>query len=207
VAIALRSCGSNVRVFGPTPPAVVVAAVTTEHTELVLLDPGPVETADGDGLVGDLRHTGVPVLMMTGVQDPVRRARCIVEGAVGIIDKGGSFDDLLDGIDRVLATGTLLTSCEFQEHADLLRAHERRERIRFAPFASLSRREAEVLGELMHGRTVDQIAAHSFVTLATVRTQVRAVRDKLGVTTQIAAIARARTAGWVPPQEREPAPR
>jgi two-component system, NarL family, nitrate/nitrite response regulator NarL len=207
VAIALRSCGSKVRVLEPTPPDMVISAVTTEPTELILLDPDPVEAGDADGLVGDLTHTGIPVLMVTGVQDPVRRARCIVEGAVGVIDKTGSFDELLDGIDQVLATGTLLTSCEYQEHLDLLRAHERSEQIRFAPFASLSCREAEVLGELMLGRTVDQIAAASFVTLATVRTQVRAIRGKLGVSTQIAAIARARAAGWVPPQERESAPR
>jgi two-component system nitrate/nitrite response regulator NarL len=54
----------------------------------------------------------------------------------------------------------------------------------------------------MAGRTVQEIAAEAVVSVATVRTQVRAVLRKLDVPSQVAAIGRARAAGWIPPQER-----
>lgn len=66
-----------------------------------------------------------------------------------------------------------------------LREHDREQQRRLAPFEALTTREAEMLGELMLGRTV--------------RTQVRAIRTKLGVSSQVAAIGRALQAGWQPP--------
>jgi two-component system, NarL family, nitrate/nitrite response regulator NarL len=142
--------------------------------------------------------------MVTGVTDPVRRAACVARGAVGIIDKADGFDVLLDAIETVQQQGTLLDHHERQEHLALLREHERRRAERLAPFEALSQREAEVLGELMAGRTVDQIAATAVVSVATVRTQVRSILAKLRVSSQVAAIGRARAAGWIPPQERDP---
>ena len=57
-------------------------------------------------------------------------------------------------------------------------------------------RERQVLVGLAGGRTVDEIARDGRVSAATVRTQVRAILTKLGVRTQLAAVAQAREAGW-----------
>nr|WP_281374640.1 LuxR C-terminal-related transcriptional regulator [Nocardioides soli] len=61
-------------------------------------------------------------------------------------------------------------------------------------------REEAVLGELMQGRTVRDIASSSFVSEATVRTQVKAILSKLEVSSQLAAVGIANTAGWQPPR-------
>jgi DNA-binding NarL/FixJ family response regulator len=50
----------------------------------------------------------------------------------------------------------------------------------------------------MEGRSVDRIAETSFVSSDTVRTQVRAILTKLGVNSQLEAVAMARRAGWFP---------
>ena len=64
------------------------------------------------------------------------------------------------------------------------------------PFESLSRREGEVLCLLMEGHSVAKIAESSFVSIGTVRTQVKAILRKLGVNSQAAAVALAYRSGW-----------
>ena len=54
-----------------------------------------------------------------------------------------------------------------------------------------------MLHALASGQSAAQIAAAAYVSEATVRTQVRAVLTKLGVTSQLQAIALARRAGWL----------
>lgn len=56
-------------------------------------------------------------------------------------------------------------------------------------FTALTDREQEVLGELLAGRTATEIAAVERVSLATVRSHIRAVLSKLGVSSQLAAVA------------------
>jgi DNA-binding NarL/FixJ family response regulator len=50
----------------------------------------------------------------------------------------------------------------------------------------------------MAGEPAESIAEHSFVSLATVRSQIRAILQKLDVRSQLAAVALARDAGWPP---------
>ena len=60
-------------------------------------------------------------------------------------------------------------------------------------------RETEVLGHLMKGRAVRQIAERGAVSEATVRTQVKSILAKLEVTSQLAAVGVAHRVGWRPP--------
>jgi DNA-binding NarL/FixJ family response regulator len=74
------------------------------------------------------------------------------------------------------------------------------------PFPRLSTREQAVLHELIDGRTAGEIAAEAFVSIATVRTQISAVLRKLGVHSQLAAVALARRAQWDEPRQSPVAP-
>jgi two-component system, NarL family, nitrate/nitrite response regulator NarL len=56
-----------------------------------------------------------------------------------------------------------------------------------------------VLGHLMEGHTVHDIAALSVVSEATVRTQVKSILAKLEVSSQIAAVGMAHHVGWRQP--------
>lgn len=178
---------------------VLEATLIGRQPALVLLDLDLGAAGDATPLIQPLDEAGIAVLMVTGITDPVRRARCIAAGAVGVVDKALSVDALADAIARVRAQGTLLSEQEREEQLTLLREHEREHHRRLAPFAQLTQREAEVLGELMAGHTVDEIAADAVVSQSTVRTQVRSILAKLGVSSQVAAIGLAHEAGWEPP--------
>jgi len=56
-------------------------------------------------------------------------------------------------------------------------------------FKRLSQREALVLGAMADGLSADEIAETHFVALNTVRSQIRSVLNKLGVRSQLAAVA------------------
>jgi DNA-binding NarL/FixJ family response regulator len=66
-------------------------------------------------------------------------------------------------------------------------------------FDLMSRREAEVLGLLMEGMTVSEIARARVVSESTVRSQVKAILSKLDVGSQLTAVGRAHQIGWRPP--------
>jgi DNA-binding CsgD family transcriptional regulator len=61
--------------------------------------------------------------------------------------------------------------------------------------AALTRRERVVLANLAEDVTLEQIANRLFVTRNTVKSQVRSVYRKLGVSTRADAVAWARQAG------------
>ncbi len=64
------------------------------------------------------------------------------------------------------------------------------------PFDGLTCRERVILAGMVRGTTAEQIAVDEHVTLATVRSQIRGVLRKLGVNSQLLAVAMARNADW-----------
>jgi DNA-binding NarL/FixJ family response regulator len=60
----------------------------------------------------------------------------------------------------------------------------------------LTHREREVLGELVEGHGVHDIASTDVVSEATVRTQVKSILAKLEVSSQLAAVGLAHRVGW-----------
>lgn len=202
LATALTASGREVDIVPPPANGDLLTAIGSAGHDLVLLDLDLGPWGDATHMISRVADAGLPVVMVTGVDDPVRRAACVAAGAVGVVSKSSGFDALLDAVDRALRHGSLLSEHERQEHLALHRDHLRDEETRLAPFEDLSTREAQVLGELMAGRSVDEIARGAVVTVATVRTQVRAILRKLDTTSQVAAIGHARDAGWIPPQER-----
>lgn len=154
------------------------------------------------GLIEPLRAAGMDVVMLTGVTDRLVHARCVREGALGVIDKSVSFDELLDQIRTVLDDGGLLTRHEREELLSALRVHEQARARQLRAFHDLTTREREVLGALMQGKSADTIAEESVVSVATIRTQIRSILSKLGVNSQLSAVARAQEARWEPPEPR-----
>jgi DNA-binding NarL/FixJ family response regulator len=151
------------------------------------------------GLIGPLRDAGLDVVMLTGEHNPLVLAQCLEEGAVGVINKTVSFDELVEQIRVAVSGGDLMTRHQREELLSQLR-HHRAERDReLRPFNELTAREGEVLAELMQGKSADTIAEESVVSVATIRTQIRSILGKLGVNSQLAAVARAQQARWEPP--------
>lgn len=196
VAAALRTRGIDARVVDARVVEDLVTAVVVQAPDVVLLDLDLGPGRDGLELLPAMRDAGLTVLMMTGITEPARLARCVRSGAVGVVGKGCGFDDLVRAVAVTLDRGTLLTRHEREEHLSALRRHEQAEFRRLGPFRDLTSREAEVLEALCRGESVDDIARSGAVAVSTVRTQVRAIRRKLGVGSQLAATALARETGW-----------
>jgi DNA-binding NarL/FixJ family response regulator len=70
----------------------------------------------------------------------------------------------------------------------------------------LTPREREILGCLMGGLTVREIAHRWVVSEATVRTQVKSILSKLEVSSQLAAVGLANQVRWRPPSSGTPLP-
>lgn len=67
-----------------------------------------------------------------------------------------------------------------------------------ADFERLAPRERDVLAALPEGQPAERIAVDAVVSVTTVRTRIRSVLTKLGANSQLAAVAKARRAGWEP---------
>ena len=149
------------------------------------------------GRITDLVEAGTRVVVLTASEDRDSVAEALRNGAAAFVQKSEPFDRLVAVI-RDVAGGTEMPASHRAEMIDELRAHERERHPLLERFRSLSSRETEVLGQLIAGLTPAEIAETQFVALSTVRSQQKSIYRKLGVNTQLAAVALARRAGWAP---------
>jgi two-component system, NarL family, nitrate/nitrite response regulator NarL len=142
----------------------------------------------GQALIGGL---DVPWLVLTGaVRGPAwgamyeRGAALVVPSSLGLTD----FSVLIDS----LAAGQLPPTAPRRRRPELIGAWRRLSRRRdeiASRLATLTEREDEILELLATGVQVRDIAERSGVAEATVRSQVKSILRKLGVGSQIAAVA------------------
>jgi DNA-binding NarL/FixJ family response regulator len=166
---------------------------------IVLLDLDLGIHGDGAQLIEPLARAGTAVVVLTGNTDRVQWGGCVNSGARRVLEKSSHLHEILWTLRRI-NNGLTVTSIE--ERAELLQlwhgqraaVHELRHRL-----AHLTHRECEVLGHLMQGHAVREIAAVSVVAEATVRTQVKSILAKLEVGSQLAAVGLAHRAEWRPP--------
>jgi two-component system, NarL family, nitrate/nitrite response regulator NarL len=196
LAAALRAEGCDVDVpsLGEALPA--WSLETAPHVALLDLDLGA--HGSGEDLLPALIASGCKVLVVSGTSNESVIGRCLWRGASGWLQKSASLDQLLAAILALAAGGEVLSGSERDRLMRVWRERREVESAALAPFLRLSPRERAVLGLLMEGRSVDRIARTSFVSSGTVRTQVRAILTKLGVNSQLEAVAMAKRAGWVP---------
>lgn len=201
LALALRQRGLDVTTAAGPSAEAVVEQTRRLAPVLVLLDLDlGASLGSGLDLVRPLTAAGGRVVMMTGVTDRARLAACVEAGATGVVAKTAAFDTLVDAVRRAAEGDNLLPEAERHALLAELRARRRADGERMAPFGTLTHREQAVLAGLMAGESAEAIAARSYVSLATVRSQIRAILVKLGVRSQLAAVALAREAGWRPEQ-------
>lgn len=197
MAMALRQQGFDVHAAAGPSADDVVAAARRLAPVLVLLDLelGP-PLGNGLDLIRPLVDAGGRVVMVTGVTDRARLGACIEAGAAGVVSKGAEFTVLMDAVQRAAGGVSLLAEDERLALLDEARRRRRADHDRLAPFEALSPREQAVLRRLMAGESAETVADRSYVSLATVRSQIRSILLKLGVNSQLAAVALARQAGW-----------
>ncbi len=195
---ALAAEGIQTVAAPPASPRAVLDVVERTSPDVVLLDLelGP-PVGNGVVLIEPLRALGARVLVVTGVIRRDRVAAAVEAGAVGYVLKSAPFDTLLATVVAVLAGRSVLGEADRFQLLSLLRSERAGARARRAPFDRLSPGEQAVLHALAEGHQVDDIAHDRLVSPATVRSQVRGILTKLGVSSQLAAVAVARSAGWL----------
>ena len=197
LAFALADLGIHATVVKNLNPPAVLDVLRESDLHLVLLDFDLGDAGVGLDLIEPITALGLRVVMLTGETDPITLAECVEAGAVGIISKSDPFERLIEHVTDVVNGRGILSMTTREQLLSGLRAHRSREVERVAPFERLTVRESEVLRDLIEGKNADTIATESYVSLATVRSHIKALLAKLDVNSQLAAVALARRSGWV----------
>jgi two-component system nitrate/nitrite response regulator NarL len=182
--------------------AQLLAGLQRLRPRIVLLDLDLGTAGDGTRLVEPLTQSGIAVLVITASTDRARAGECLRYGARAVLQKSAPLREILGAI-RLIAEGRPVLSrderdrlvAEFFEEKAQIQGLRRKLEL-------LTSREREVLGHLMTGLPVRDIAHRSFVSEATVRTQVKSILAKLEVSSQLAAVGAAHEARWRPPVPR-----
>jgi DNA-binding NarL/FixJ family response regulator len=174
----------------------VIEEARIRRPRLVVLDLDLEGAGHGRDLIRPLRELGAAVMVLSGTTDRAELGAALEAGAVGVVSKGEPFSSVLDKI-RLASEGCSVTGVGDRARLlDELDDKRRTEKSRTAKFDNLTRRERDVLAMIVEGHQAADIAKAAFVSLATVRTQIRSILLKLDVSSQIAAAAAARSCGW-----------
>jgi DNA-binding NarL/FixJ family response regulator len=199
VGFALAGEGCLVRLSTLRGMDEVLAEADEHRPDVVLLDLDlGGDLGDGVGLIAPLRSRGGQVVVVTGTTSRHRHGLCLEQGALAVLPKSTPFVELVAAVQDAAQGRSPLRDDQRQELLAALRRWRVAERDRLAPFARLTPRERQVLSCLLDGWSAERIAQDWVVSEATVRSQIRGVLTKLDVTSQLAAVAAARHAGWEP---------
>ena len=200
LTFALRADGFEVQTAKELTADSVQGHAEEFRPDVVLLD---LDLGDDAGsalpLIRPLRDLGALVVMVTGVSDRARLGECVDAGAIGVVAKSAPFDHLVESVKEAAELGSLLSDHERWELLAEMRRQHAEEEARIARFSRLTAREQHVLAGLCDGKSAETIANEAYVSLATVRSQIRTILQKLGVHNQLGAVALANRANWQPP--------
>jgi two-component system, NarL family, nitrate/nitrite response regulator NarL len=180
-------------------PGALLSSMLRWRPRIVLLDLDLGQFGDGVRLIAPLARSGVNAVVVTSSTDKSRWGEAVKYGARAVLSKGQPLSSILATVRRINEGQPVMS---YEEREDLLRAwHQQRSELQEikAKLSLLTNRESQVLGRLMQGSTVHDIAAIGVVSEATVRTQVKSILAKLEVSSQLAAVGLAHQVGWRSP--------
>jgi DNA-binding NarL/FixJ family response regulator len=167
------------------------------HPNLVIFDMRSLDLATGSALISQLHQLDLQVCVIDETNDVDRSNAWLAAGGSALIDGSEPLDQLLRTINRLLRRGSLQQAARSSSQSEALTGPTRRPQDGPLPrFANLTERERIVLAELTEGHCAEEIAQAAFVSISTVRSQIKAILQKLGVSSQLAAVALARRADW-----------
>jgi DNA-binding NarL/FixJ family response regulator len=130
------------------------------------------------------------VVILTHSDSEVKICHALEQGARGYLLLGCSLNDLMDAIRSVHVGGIALAPMVASRVADRMK------------LKALTRREGEILRQLMLGLSNKSIAANLALTVGTVKTHVKSILAKLEAASRTEAVALAHRRG-IMPEERE----
>jgi two-component system, NarL family, nitrate/nitrite response regulator NarL len=170
-----------------------IEQITADPPDLVVLD---FQLGDITGLdvLSEITARGLSLraLFVSGRLLDDDAYRLVEAGALGIIEKDASFDQIADAITQVARGGTVLSPRV--QAAVMAGVRERREQ---APAVRLSDREQEILHGLARGLSAPAIGRELSLSASTVKSYLQRLYDKLGVSDRAAAVAEGMRRGLV----------
>jgi two-component system, NarL family, nitrate/nitrite response regulator NarL len=164
--------------------------------DLVLIDLRPFNVKSGSAIVKSAQRSGRQVCVIDYAGDGDRPSAWLRAGSAAVVSENEPFDQLFQTITRLTPIGPPHSVPRGAVASTADSPDPRRWGTRLELFARLTEREQVVLSELMEGHCAEDIAKAGFVSISTVRSQIKAILLKLGVNSQLAAVAMARRAGW-----------
>ena len=144
-----------------------VAAIQEGGADCIILDLGLQDGRDPITTVTDLKHTGVPILIVSALGDPATVRGAIMAGAVGYVSKQAPVAELLDAVRATLRGSTYMSS---EIAAVLISVPESTVR--------LSEQERQVMTLYASGMKMDDVAERMGITTGTAREYIKRVRVK-----------------------------
>ena len=171
------------------------------RTSVVIVDGSLGTDHPGIGLfISSLHHEYIGVVIAFCEDRVIAQAQWIEFGAQGFVGPSASLDDLGEVIRRVRSGETVLGVSVREALLSELR-NARQTKIRQTSlFDSLTKREAGVLRELANGISPEEVAKINYVSLNTIRTQIRGILSKLSTGSVVGAVAVAYQSGWITQQ-------
>jgi DNA-binding NarL/FixJ family response regulator len=194
LANALRAHGFATRNAVPKKPE--IGDAIEWRPNLVLVDVRSLDVRSGFAFVSELGRAELKFCVIDSADDGERENLWRVAGASALIDRSKPFDELFRTVIRVLRTGATTQTPRRSSPSLAMTMPENPADLRLKPFTVLTEREQFVLAQLIEGHCADEIATASCVSISTVRSQIKAILQKLNVKSQLAAVAQARRAGW-----------
>jgi two-component system, NarL family, nitrate/nitrite response regulator NarL len=151
--------------------------------------------------IAQLSRLGVRVVALVDA-DPELEELCIRAGATPVVREDRPIHEIVEIaeiVDLVARAGGSHRPRTTVRKPPHRRAHDLEPSAEsLAALAQLTRQEQNVLAALMEGQAVREIASSNVISPLTVRSHVRSILMKLGVNSQLAAVALAHRSGWRP---------
>ncbi len=160
--------------------------------EVAVLDRG-LPTLDGVDVVRSIVEDGLAtrIVMLSADSSSGLVYDVVTLGVAGFLTKAATIDEICDAIAAV-ARGKTVLAPEIQSGL----VSELRERERSAR-PLLTERESQVLSLIADGHSGPEIGQQLFISASTVKTHVKSVLEKLGVSDRAAAVAEAMRRGLI----------
>jgi DNA-binding NarL/FixJ family response regulator len=171
----------------------VIARGIRWRPSLVIVDAGSLDPVVGEALAATFCRAGLRVCVIDACGEASRlRAWKGIQNAA-FVERHAPFDELFRTVNRLLRTDSSVRPLRTAASRSGVESPVDHPLDRFA---ILTEREQFVLAELIEGHCAEEIARDSFVSISTVRSQIKSILHKLGVSSQLAAVALARRARW-----------
>lgn len=181
IAMLLRSLSPDLRISQfHKAESLLQQASSWNDVCLVMLDLALPNTETGSSTLRSLRslRPDLPIVIISGTSDMRTVMQTLDIGAMGFIPKSHTANQLLEAL-KVVLSGNVYLPSDFSTHASSgIHAHP----------PSFTKRQWQVLYQIIQGKSIKHIANNLFISENTVKSHVSQILGELGCSTRTQAV-------------------